>query len=119
VTGAPIKALHSRLSNAPYVLSVPEIAINGHSIEVKQSGTYTGPPPPPMMYCLSESAALGQLSPGVYDLSWEITTNGHAETFRSSFTVGGAPAVPTLRFPADLILVVALALGGALILKHV
>ena len=110
LSGTNIKALHASSNVTPFVLSAPVVTIADKSIHISQIGTYSGPPPPPTIYCLSTSANLGVLAAGRYDVTWELATSAGVETYRDSFEVLNAAAIPTLRWPVLLGLIVTLAI---------
>ena len=112
VAGLPIKALHARPSNTPYALSAPVVTISGTTIEVRQAGSYNGPAPPPMMYCLSSAADLGMLAGGDYTLTWVIDVNGVPRPVQYSFHIPNADVVPTLDSTMAFALVITTALAA-------
>ncbi len=112
--GTNIIARQATSNVTPYVLSEPVVTISGRAIHIRQSGTYSGPPPPPTIYCLSTSADLGLLAAGNYDVTWELATSLRLETYRYSFEVRDAAAIPTLQWPFLVALVAALAIVGVL-----
>jgi hypothetical protein len=72
LAGSNIKALHASQSGTPYVLADPVVSISGNQIVITQTGSYSGPPPPPTIYCLSTAAPLGVLARGKYDVTWQL-----------------------------------------------
>jgi len=106
--GANIKALHASWNARPYVLTDPVISISGNQIGIAQTGSYSGPTPPPTLYCISTSASLGVLPAGHYDLTWQLTTPNKVETYHHSLDVLNSPSIPTLQWPSLLFLALAL-----------
>jgi hypothetical protein len=106
--GANIKALHASWNARPYVLTDPVISISGNQIGIAQTGSYSGPTPPPTLYCISTSASLGVLPAGHYDLTWQLTTPNKVEIYHHSLDVLNSPSIPTLQWPSLLFLALAL-----------
>lgn len=117
LAGMSIKALHASSHVIPYVLSEPVVTISGRTIHIRQTGTYSGPPPPPMIYCISTSASLGVLAAGEYDVTWDVAT-ARIQTFRYSFKVLDAAAIPTLQWPFLVGLVVTIAIVSVRVLRQ-
>ena len=116
--GTNIKVLHASSNPIPYVLSEPVVNINGNQIEIAQTGSFSGPPPPPMIYCISTSAALGALPAGHYDVTWTLTMPGKVETYHDSMDVLAPSSIPTLQWPLLLFLALALTATGAVVLRR-
>ncbi|MEA2235861.1 MAG: hypothetical protein QOC81_585 [Thermoanaerobaculia bacterium] len=110
IGGTTIKALHASTNVIPYVVSVPTVTITGRTIRIHQAGTYSGPPPPPTIYCISTSANLGVLASGQYDVTWELATGSGLETHQYSLDVLDAASIPALQWPILVGLVAALAI---------
>ena len=113
-----IKALHASSNVIPYVLSEPIVTISGRTIQIRQTGTYSGPPPPPTIYCISTSATLGVLAAGNYDVTWELATSSRLETYGYSFEVLDAAAIPTLQRPFLVGLIITLAIVSVRVLPR-
>ena len=124
VAGTNITALQASSNATPYVLTDPVVTITGNQIGITQTGSYSGPPPPPMIYCLSTSAPLGVLAAGHYDITWQLSTPLGVETYHHSLEVlgpseaPGPPSIPTLQWPLLLLLALALAATSVYVLRR-
>jgi hypothetical protein len=116
--GANIKALHASWNVIPYVLTDPVVSISGNQIGIAQTGSYSGPTPPPTIYCISTSAPLGVLPAGHYDLTWQLTTPPKVETYHYSLDVPDSPSIPTLQWPFLLLLALALTATSVSVLRR-
>ena len=118
LAGTNIKALHASWSTFPYTLTDAVVSISGNQIGITQTGSYTGPPPLPTLYCLSTSALLGALPEGHYDVTWQLSTPQGVETFHDSIDVLDPAAVPTLQRPFLLLLALAMATTSVFVLRR-
>lgn len=116
--GANIKVLHASSNAIPYVLTDPVVSISGNHIGIAQTGSFSGLPPPPQIYCISTSAPLGVLPAGHYDLTWQLTTPAKVETYHYSLDVLDSPSIPTLQWPFLLFLVLALTATSVSVLRR-
>jgi hypothetical protein len=117
VAGSPIRVWQASPEVWPYALTPPVITIEGTAIEVREIGTYTGPPPPPTLHCVSSVIDLGLLPAGNYSVRWTRELFGHAQTHTHSFAVSEPERVPALHWRAVIVLAAALALIGLRILR--
>jgi len=118
IAGTNITALHASSSAIPYVLTNPVVTINGTHITITQSGSYSGPPPPPTIYCISTSAPLGVLAAGHYDVTWQLSTSAGLKTYQHSLDVLDSPTIPTLGWPLQLLLALTLATISVYVLRR-
>jgi hypothetical protein len=112
IAGVPLTALSSHLSAIPWNLTPANVVVNGHQIVISQAGSYSGPPPPPVMYCVSTSAPLGVLPAGDYSVTWIIDIPGSDFIQQSSLQVASAPSAPALSTPSLVLLMSAVGVAG-------
>jgi len=117
IAGANIKLLHASSNTTPWVLTDPIVSINGNQIVIAQTGSYTGPPPPPTIYCISTSALVGSLASGDYDVTWELSFPSGTETYHYPLQVLNAPTIPALQPLFLMLFSFALAAGAVHLLS--